>query len=569
MSLCARAAKAGRMTMLRVMAPVALSAVALWAHSPAGAEEAAFVIPADPPAELSFGAPQAASDVRADGPAAAPAPPAAVPAAPTLAQRIRDALSSAAKDDRDSFSRGQTPIADLRREREAVAAFYAARDFAPLWVADGAWTAKARAAMARLKRADEDGLDLSQYPLRGIEADAAAAEIALSEAVVGYGRQASGGRIDPKTISNLITARPPVAEAADILAAVSGADDADAALAAFNPPHPGYRALREKLEEARRARPAVAQRISPGPTLRVGMKDPRVPLIRARFGIDARADADAPSANLVYDRRLASAVADFQRSQRLPANGLLTARTVSALSAGVPENLEAELLANMERWRWAPRDLGETRIVVNIPDFQMALMRGEKVLHRARVIVGKPETQTPVFSDEMEYLVVNPSWNVPPSIVRKEMLPAWRRDPTYFTRRGYEVIERKGQVFVRQPPGERNALGLIKFMFPNEHSVYLHDTPNRKLFSASRRAFSHGCVRVDKPFQLAEALMSEGWSEKRLRGLLGRRERTLRLPERLPVHLQYFTAFVDEAGKLQLRKDLYGHSHKVQAALGL
>ncbi|HEY8580787.1 MAG TPA: L,D-transpeptidase family protein, partial [Beijerinckiaceae bacterium] len=347
------------------------------------------------------------------------------------------------------------------------------------------------------------------------------------------------------------------------------AEDAGAALWAFNPPHPGYAALRGKLEELRRETPAVArERIGPGPILKVGMKDPRTPLIRARFGIDASADAD--EGGLVYDTRVASAVADFQRAHGLPANGALTPRTIAALSGGQPARLEAEILSNMERWRWLPRDLGETRIEVNIPEFQVRLTRDGKLAHSARVIVGKPETQTPVFSDEMQYLVINPYWNVPPSIIRKEMLPAYAKDPTYFARRGYEVIQRKGQIIVRQPPGERNALGHIKFMFPNDHAVYLHDTPNRSLFRNDRRAYSHGCVRVDQPFQLAEAILPPDWSEQRLRRMIGRGgERSVQLPTRIPIHLQYFTAFVDQGGKMQLREDIYGHSRRVQAALGL
>jgi len=263
-------------------------------------------------------------------------------------------------------------------------------------------------------------------------------------------------------------------------------------------------------------------------------------------------------------------VAEFQRANGLPASGALTARTISALSGGDPAQLEGEIVANMERWRWLPRDLGATRVEVNIPDYQVKVTRNEKVVHRARVIVGKVETQTPIFSDSMEYLVVNPYWNVPPSILRKEMLPAFQKDPGYFTKRGYEVVQRGGQMSVRQPPGERNALGQIKFMFPNDHAVYLHDTPSRALFANPRRAYSHGCVRVDKPFALAQALLPSDWSEERLRKMVGgRNEKTVRLASHIPVHLQYFTIFTDEIGKLEVREDIYGHSRKVRTALGL
>jgi murein L,D-transpeptidase YcbB/YkuD len=528
--------------------------------------------PAAPQVEVQAES-QAAPQVEAQAESqAAPVDPFSAELAAALEAAVREMLDAPVA----RAAPGQTPAAAFRRERQAIAALYEERAFAPIWIEGAAFTPAARAALARIQRHRDDGLDLSQYPaptLSEVGRDAArlaAAELALSLSVVAYARQASGGRINPRAISTLITVRPEVADAAQVLRDVSAAPDADAALLAYNPPHPGYAALRDKLSQLRHERPAMArQRISPGPVLRVGMTDPRVPLVRARFGLDAMAAQEG--AELLYDTRVASAVADFQRANGLPANGQLTGRTIAALSGGDPADLEGEILANMERWRWAPRDMGETRVEVNIPDFHMRVVRAGKEVHRARVIVGKPQTQTPVFSDQISFMVVNPSWHVPQSIVRKEMLPAWRNDPSYFARRGYEVVQRGNTIHVRQPPGEKNALGLIKFMFPNEHAVYLHDTPTRHLFNSARRAYSHGCVRVDQPFRLAEVLLEpeENWSPSRLRGLVGSRERTLRMQEKVPVHLMYFTTFVDAEGRIQMRADLYGHSRKVRAALGV
>jgi murein L,D-transpeptidase YcbB/YkuD len=169
----------------------------------------------------------------------------------------------------------------------------------------------------------------------------------------------------------------------------------------------------------------------------------------------------------------------------------------------------------------------------------------------------------------MQYLIVNPSWNVPPSILKNEFLPRMAQDPFYAERLGYEVIRRGNQISIRQPPGERNALGFIKFMFPNQHAVYLHDTPNRNLFGAERRAFSHGCVRLDQPFRFGQIVLGDEWTEPRLRSLIGRGERTIRLPEKIPVHLAYFTLSVDEKGELRQIADLYGVNNKVRVALGL
>ena len=271
-------------------------------------------------------------------------------------------------------------------------------------------------------------------------------------------------------------------------------------------------------------------------------------------------------------REVAALVADFQRANGLPASGLLTANTAQALSGGEFSRQEAAILANMEMWRWEPRDMGEERVEVNVADFSLKVTKGDEIVHRARVIVGKPDTPTAIFSNQIKYLLVNPAWNVPMSIIKKEMLPKLVNDPDYLTRAGFEVTQKGDTITVRQPPGERNALGHILFMFPNEHSIYLHDTPSRGLFASPRRAFSHGCVRVDDPMRLGELVMggaAAGWTQARLRALVGDKERTIFLPHPLAIHIEYFTAFVDDSGALQMRDDIYGHMRRVETALGL
>ena len=256
------------------------------------------------------------------------------------------------------------------------------------------------------------------------------------------------------------------------------------------------------------------------------MRDARVPLIRTRFGLGAPAE-EADHAGLVYDTQVAAAVAQFQRAHHLPASGVLTIRTIAAMSGGDPRRLENEIVANMELWRWLPRDMGENHIDVNIPDYSLNVMHGDTVFHHARVVVGQPDKPTPVFSETMQFIIVNPYWNVPLSIVKKEMMPKLAADPDYFANHGYEVVERGGITYVRQPPGDSNALGRIKFMFPNKYSVYLHDTNARALFGTERRALSHGCVRVEQPFKLAEVVLGRenGWSEARVK-TDDRRQRT-------------------------------------------
>ena len=220
----------------------------------------------------------------------------------------------------------------------------------------------------------------------------------------------------------------------------------------------------------------------------------------------------------------------------------------------------------MEMWRWEPRDMGERRIEVNIADFSVAALEGDRVILKSRVIVGKPETPTPIFSSVMRYVLINPSWQVPDSIIRKELAPKLGS----LSRRGYEVKTVGGRLTVRQLPGEDNALGRIAFMFPNDHAIYLHDTPARELFDEETRAFSHGCVRVEDPLSLAELVLggeTGGWTEERIEAAFGDKERTVFLPRPLPIHIEYFTEFVDEFGELQERPDVYGLTRKVEGIL--
>ena len=456
-----------------------------------------------------------------------------------------------------------------KKRREMIATVYAARNFEPLWVKDHHWTTAAQGVLNRLDKANEDGLVLADARLPSLSAGKFEAEdVHLSDLATQYIAQAMGSRIDPLSVSKLITARPATPDFAASLRTISAAPNGDEALQASNPPHSGYAALRLKLAELRRETVPVAHRAIPaGPVLKVGMKDERVPLIRERFGLDM--EPTASTGAIVYDTKMAAAVADFQTSSGLPASGTLTPRTIAMLSGGQPSKLEAEIVANMEVWRWVPRELGRDHIEVNIPDFTARLYRGETLAYSTRVVVGKTDTPTPIFSNKMQFLIVNPYWNVPLSIINKEMLPKLAADPDYFARHGYELIQSKGQFYVRQPPGDANALGRIKFMFPNEHSVYLHDTPSKSLFAQSQRAFSHGCVRVDQPFKFAEAVLGAGWSEQRIRAMIGGQERTVNLPEALTIHLMYLTARVDDTGKLILRDDIYGYTRKIKLMLGL
>ena len=241
-------------------------------------------------------------------------------------------------------------------------------------------------------------------------------------------------------------------------------------------------------------------------------------------------------------------------------------RTASLAFGASLARRKAAILANMEMWRWEPRDMGEERIEVNIPDFSVEALRGDEVVLKTRAIVGKPETPTPIFSADLRYVLINPSWRVPDSIIKKEFASRLGA----LSRRGYEVKTVGGRVTVRQLPGDDNALGRIAFMFPNDHAIYLHDTPARERFDEESRAFSHGCIRVEDPLSLAELVLGgerSGWTAGRIEDAFGDKERTVFLPHPLPVHIEYFTEFVDEFGELQERPDVYGLSRKVEGIL--
>ncbi|MDR4307876.1 L,D-transpeptidase family protein [Chelatococcus sambhunathii] len=507
-------------------------------------------------------------------PAATPAPAATAPAqsqppAPELTNLapLPAAVMATLGDPAFKLSQG---------DRDALKTFYAARQGAPFWISNDRFTDKAEAAKARIAKAAEDGLDPKAFKLPAPPADAtpsevAQAEIRMSVAALAYGRQAWGGRITPSSISPLVTAQPTPFDAQAALASLDQSHDVAATLDGFNPQHPQFQELRKLLAAARGAQGEVQElpRIPAGKLLEPGGEDPRVPALRKRLGLSGAPD------DLYYDSELEQAVVAFQKQNKIGASGLVNKVTIRALNAGSHPRGDAELIElNMERWRWMPRDLGAKHVFVDIPVFRLHIMEDGRSTYDTRVIVGKATNQTPVFSDEIDHIVVNPYWNVPSTIALKEMQGS--------SLRGFEVVDSRGRkvedfswedvkanrVRIRQPPGERNALGHIKFMFPNKHSVYLHDTSSRSLFEKSARAMSHGCVRVDRPLEFADALSGDqGLSGSKLKSMIGGKERSLTLSRKIPVHLTYFTAWVDPNGKLETRDDLYGLDGRLRLAL--
>lgn len=567
----------------KTLPPAAASPAQTAAPAAAVPAQTAAPAPTTPSAEPS--APATDTAAPAAAPTVEPAPTAAVATAPgdmpldqAIVAEIAKVVASA--------------TGDARRRADAVAKVYAARGNQPLWVEGDHYSAKAQAVIARLADAVTDGLNPADYalPEAGLTAPTselvANADLRISMAVATFAEQASGGRVAPRSVSKDITRTPERIAADAALATVASATDVAAALESFNPPTDGFRRLKAMLAEVRAAKDKTEPAPEPvalAKSLKPGMSDEGVPGLRKRLGVAAQEGDPDP---IFYDEALVSAVEAFQKENGLTADGVVGSRTLAVLN-GAHRDAEGEIIANMEMWRWMPRDLSQDYVFVNIPEFKVRVVRHGQQIHEARVVVGKTANQTPVFSGEMQYLVVNPYWHIPESIKVKEMLPAIQADPAgYFARHGYEVTW-DGQLIdptrviwdenavkavgIRQVPGEANALGNIKFMFPNKHAVYLHDTPLRSLFGRDVRAFSHGCVRVDDPMAFADAVL-EGdpeWTVPKLQAMFGGAERRVDIATHLKVHLAYFTAFVDEGGKLQVRDDIYGHVQAIKKALGM
>ena len=400
------------------------------------------------------------------------------------------------------------------QDRTAVETFYRARDFAPLWTnAEGALPAT-RQVIDFLHSVAADGLDPKDYPTPTFADHSperlAADELALTNSVATFVRHASTGRVAFSRVSGSIYFDLKSPDLQQVLEKIASSHDIAATLDSFNPQQPQYKELKAALARVRKTQGAGAV----------------LPATKAKI---ARAQQN-------------------ERSQ-----------------AKAPARIIDAILANMERWRWLPRELGTAYVMVNIPDYTLTVMNGTKTTWSTRIVVGQPgKHATPLLAETMKYITFNPTWNVPPSIIRNEYLPALAHDPTALARIGLRIGRNgDGSVRIYQPPSDRNALGSVRFNFPNQFLVYQHDTPDKYLFSKLARAYSHGCMRVENPDKYAETLLSisqpeEGYTVQRLHSLYGRGERNINLKTPIPVYLTYQTAFIDNSGKMQTRPDIYG-----------
>ncbi len=500
---------------------------------------------------------------------AAPAPtPVAPPQCDTLSA---DPLTPAIKEIvlSHQFANRVAHAGDIK----GVQAFYAARGCSPVWLKDGQWTEAAKAITAHIKNADKEGLDAEDYPLPELAASAdftaaAKAEADFSATVVKFTRHLASGRIAPSRAVNEVDYGDHTPDAADVLKTLPDARDIDAAIESYNPPHAAFRALKAKLAELRTA-PAEPEkkRIPGGTPIHYGMQDSRVPAIRER--LNARGNPN----NFTYDKLLFEAVLAVQARNRVRPTGTIDSETIAAINGPKPANALDTVLANMERWRWMPRELGAMYVMVNIPDYTLKVVRDDAIVWKTKIVAGKPTTPTPLVSAPMREIIINPSWYVPQSIIQNELLPAYASDPQIFQRMGLEVRRGSdGLINVVQPPGAANALGRIKFAFPNKFQVYLHDTPEKRLFNSDKRAFSHGCMRVQDPTKFGEVMLSLTMNgptpdSRQISAMVGADEKTFNLVKQPMVHLTYQTGFVDENGALKLDQDVYGLDARIHQIL--
>lgn len=483
-------------------------------------------------------------------------------------------------------------MVDLRwpnfvKYRDELKKFYAP-DYALTWTVSGQPTGPALSFVDLLQRADLKGLDADDYDgprwekrLRELASSPspeqlANFDLALSVSAMRYISDLHMGRVNPQAASFGVTSKR-LSQAEFLRSRVVNSGNVKATVEQLEPGFLRYRRMLSvlpkymELERQERENPQPLLPLVKKPVARGGTY-PGTALLARKLHLlgDLSADAKIPAETDVYTAALVEAVERFQRSHGLPDDGRITAETIRELNVPMSARL-TQLKLTLERWRWLPSSLHSPLVVVNIPEFQLRAYSGpapeREPAFTTKVIVGKAYNHhTPVFIDEMEHVIFRPFWNVPMSIIRNEILPALRRNPAYLSSHRMEMVSSSGRVEIRQRPGPGNALGLVKFVFPNEYDVYLHGTPEKRLFNRVRRDFSHGCIRVEDPEGLAAWVLRNdpSWTRERiLAAMNGERTMQVNLPQHIPVLIFYATAMVDESGVVRFFDDIY----KLDAAL--
>lgn len=526
------------------------------------------------------------------------------PLPPTVSQLLRETVEA------KTLPASIRDQKELQRAWKEMGAFYQKRGFQPAWSGPGGPSARADELVQAIPSFGAEGLDVRRYPteklaalideVRKIESfddPAAQRKLVDLDAELTYtyltlAAHLGAGRLHPEELRVEWYTKPRDLDLdARLEQALAREGGLGESLRSLTPPHADFQRLRKALADHQ----AILARggwgsVPPGPDLEKGDRGPRVTALRARLAASGDlAAANAPAQD-VFDDAAVSAVSRFQRRHGLEAAGKVDDVTVAELNVPVQDRIR-QIQVNMERWRWMPASLGDRYILVNVPEFRLDVMEGNRSALAMRVVVGKDQSRTPAFSDKMTYLELNPAWNLPDSIVNDEILPAASGNPGYIASKDMEVVKgwgdseevvdlysvdlaslgKPGSPYrLRQRPGDANPLGKVKFMFPNEFNIYLHDTPADHLFDRAERGFSHGCIRLEKPLELAAYLLKEDpkWTPEAIQAAVASGEhQAVSLPKPLPVHILYWTAWVEPDGAVHFRQDLYGHDERLEKAL--
>jgi murein L,D-transpeptidase YcbB/YkuD len=472
--------------------------------------------------------------------------------------------------------------------------FYTDRVYAPVWFDQNGIKEDAHLAIAAMAEANDHALNPNNYaPLElAQKIDTAQSpdewaqfDLELSRQFLRYATHISSGRVQPNKINKALNLFPDRPEPKSFFENAEQAVDFSAFLDSLPPQSDNYARLKRRLAQYRtKAEAGGFIGVPDGEVLKPGMTDARIPVLRERL-IEEDIQIAGNHTGEVYDGDLVEAVKIFQDHHGLATDGVIGKNTLARLNIPIQDKL-IQMELNMERRRWMRDDLGEFYVFVNLADQNLKVVRNGKTIHTTRVVVGKPYHATPVFSDQLEYVEINPFWNVPYSIATKEYLPKLKQNPSALSRQKIRVFQNGSEIAptqvawnsysggnfpfrLRQDPGDGNALGRIKFMFPNEFNIYIHDTPSKSLFSRAERAYSHGCIRASNPFALADVLLTDSnstpghWEHIRDGG-----ERTVVKPVvPIEVHLTYLTAWMNKDGSTHFRKDIYGRDEVLLKAL--
>ena len=475
---------------------------------------------------------------------------------------------------------------------EPLASFYQARGGEGIWTNGTGLSENGKAFLKTIRNAADDGLEtkdyLSAFPTGIVKISPAAlpgVELYFSQGFLKFARDLHAGRTTPAVSEPDIIIKRKTIDPQVWLSRVDS-EGVDATIRALRPSHPQYAQLRQMLTGYKNlARLGGWPAITSGSTLKPDMTDPRVGEMRAN--LQGRGYQGITSDNPNYfDEGLAEVVEHFQKRHGLDVDGVAGPATIKAMSHSVDYRIK-QIITNMERWRWLPSNLGNRHVFVNQAAFNLHIRNNGKITDQRKVIVGKEFHKTPMFSDRIRYAEFNPTWTVPSSIAGRSILPKLKQNPGYLDANGFQlytswksgapamspfsvnwssVNPKRFPYRIVQRPGEKNALGQVKFMFPNKHAIYLHDTPQRGLFSKARRAFSSGCIRVFKPLEFAEKLFNPGGNlpNSKMNSILNSRRTTrVNLKRPVPVHLTYFTVWVNEDGRPSFYEDIYDRDRLV------